>query len=183
MRTQFTYLPIRLQSLMSEVGSGIVIELLDRIDPDNLKHFLAMIGSYHKKDCIHVWWSHCLCMIEGLRMCCSVWKHRQRDAANLKLCPLFTNLNYNECMIYLYKKYLNQCICLAYLISDWCSTNSPWIPKFPFLFFFPPIVLLNPDFISLISQVSSSNHQFPLNISFQHFVRNFQPLIFLFSVI
>ena len=54
MRTQFTYLPIRLQSLTSEVGSGIVIELLDRIDPDNLKHFLAMIGSYHKKDCIHV---------------------------------------------------------------------------------------------------------------------------------
>ena len=41
-----TYLPVRLQCLISDVGSGIVIELFDKIEPDNLKHFLAMTGSF-----------------------------------------------------------------------------------------------------------------------------------------
>lgn len=36
---------MRLQYLTSEVGSGIVIELFDKIEPDNLKHFLAITGS------------------------------------------------------------------------------------------------------------------------------------------
>lgn len=40
-----TYLPVKLQCLTSEVGSGIVTELFDRIEPDNLKHFLAITGS------------------------------------------------------------------------------------------------------------------------------------------
>lgn len=40
-----TYLPIRLQTLISPVGSGIVTVLLERIEPVILKAFLAIIGS------------------------------------------------------------------------------------------------------------------------------------------
>lgn len=40
-----TYRPIRLQYLTSPLGSGMVTVLLDRIDPEILKAFLAMIGS------------------------------------------------------------------------------------------------------------------------------------------
>jgi hypothetical protein len=40
-----TYLPVRLLCLSSDVGSGTVIELFDKIEPESLKHFLAMIGS------------------------------------------------------------------------------------------------------------------------------------------
>lgn len=42
----YTYLPTRLQCLTYEVGSGIVMVLLDSIDPESLKHFRAMTGSY-----------------------------------------------------------------------------------------------------------------------------------------
>lgn len=41
-----TYLPIRLQNLTSEEGSGILTALLDRTDPVILNDFLAIEGSY-----------------------------------------------------------------------------------------------------------------------------------------
>jgi hypothetical protein len=41
----FTYLPIRLQALTSPFGSGIVTVLFDRIDPEILNDFLAIVGS------------------------------------------------------------------------------------------------------------------------------------------
>ena len=42
------YLPVRLDVLMSLFGSGIVIMLLERIEPESLKVFRAMAGSWDK---------------------------------------------------------------------------------------------------------------------------------------
>lgn len=84
----FTYLPVRLQCLMSEVGSGIVIELLDNIEPDNLKHFLAITGSYMENELLG-WCLHCLYTNEEHRMCYTSWRCQQKDAANQRLSPLF----------------------------------------------------------------------------------------------
>lgn len=47
-RQLLTYLPIRLANLGSPLGSGMVTVLLERIDPEILKHFLAMLGSLMK---------------------------------------------------------------------------------------------------------------------------------------
>lgn len=46
-----TYLPMRLDCLVSELGSGIVTVLLDRIDPLILKALRAMVGSYPMLGC------------------------------------------------------------------------------------------------------------------------------------
>ena len=40
-----TYLPTRLQCLTSDVGSGMVTQLLEMMDPESLKHLRAMVGS------------------------------------------------------------------------------------------------------------------------------------------
>jgi hypothetical protein len=42
------YLPVRLDVLMSLFGSGIVMVLLERIEPDSLKVFRAMAGSWYE---------------------------------------------------------------------------------------------------------------------------------------
>lgn len=39
------YFPVKLHAFTSPLGSGIVTVLLERIEPDNLKVFLAIAGS------------------------------------------------------------------------------------------------------------------------------------------
>ncbi len=42
------YLPVRLDVLMSLLGSGMVMVLLERMEPESLKVFRAMAGSWDK---------------------------------------------------------------------------------------------------------------------------------------
>ncbi len=52
------------------MGSGIVIVLFDRIEPDSLKVLRAIVGSYFDGD-VRVGLIRNLCRILGTRMCCN----------------------------------------------------------------------------------------------------------------
>jgi hypothetical protein len=78
--TNVTYLPMRLQVLISALGSGIVTVLFDSIDPEILNAFRAMVGSW-VFIFLRGWWWLTLWTIWVRRRCYTFWRHPQRDAA------------------------------------------------------------------------------------------------------